>query len=180
MSNLKEQITLPFDYIFNVDYFMKIFEDNHVRIPDQRLRIKEIDEISVPIKNCEDIHDQWNELMRIFQNCGKSSTDRYLFLEDYIDYGSYSLEIVCVLFTYKIKYRNRIYLSRRNHESKTRTRYDLLSSGRGCRAQIAALRSFLDIYINYFKLRITKIIFNHKLQTIDFKDNVLSPNSPYC
>jgi len=72
MSNLKEQITLPFDYIFNVVYFIKTFEDNHVRIPDRRLHIKETDEISAPTKICEDIHDQWYELMRIFQSCGNS------------------------------------------------------------------------------------------------------------
>ena len=95
-----------FDYNFNVDYFVKTFEDNLVRIPDLRLHIKETDEISAPTKICGDIHGQWYDLMRIFQNCGKSSTDRYLFLGEFVDCGSCSLETVCVLFAYKIKYLN--------------------------------------------------------------------------
>jgi len=51
-----------FDYNFNVDYFVKTFEDNHVII---------LDRIS-HIKICEETHDKLYELMRIFQSCRNS------------------------------------------------------------------------------------------------------------
>jgi len=35
MYNLKEQLNLHFGNIFNLDYFMKIFEDNHVKMSEE-------------------------------------------------------------------------------------------------------------------------------------------------
>lgn len=72
-----------------------------------------------PIHIAGDFHGQLLDLLKIFQKSGPPSLDQtYVFLGDYVDRGEHSLETICLLLAYKVKYPNNVYLLRGDHEIK--------------------------------------------------------------
>jgi diadenosine tetraphosphatase ApaH/serine/threonine PP2A family protein phosphatase len=82
--------------------------------------------INTPVKVFGDIHGQYQDLMRFFEMWGEPKEGLggdiaaidYLFLGDYVDRGTLSLETICLLMALKIKYPDRFHLIRGNHEDK--------------------------------------------------------------
>ncbi|KAK3700273.1 hypothetical protein RRG08_033551 [Elysia crispata] len=69
---------------------------------------------------CGDIHGQYYDLLNIFQMNGKPSEENpYLFNGDFVDRGSFSVECIMTLLTYKLLYPKHFFMARGNHESLT-------------------------------------------------------------
>ncbi|CAG4957194.1 unnamed protein product [Colias eurytheme] len=67
---------------------------------------------------CGDIHGQYYDLMNIFKLNGlPSESNPYLFNGDFVDRGSFSVECIFTLFSFKLLYPNHFFMSRGNHET---------------------------------------------------------------
>ena len=80
--------------------------------------------LSAPVKIFGDLHGQYGDLMRLFEQFGQPSREGgdidlvdYLFLGDYVDRGKHSLETVVLLLALKCLHPDRVFLIRGNHES---------------------------------------------------------------
>lgn len=67
---------------------------------------------------CGDTHGQFFDVLNIFEKFGNVSNEHaYLFNGDFVDRGSWSCEVALLFYALKIKYPNRIFLNRGNHET---------------------------------------------------------------
>eukprot|EP00928_Gymnodinium_smaydae_P054946 TRINITY_DN38629_c0_g1_i1.p1 TRINITY_DN38629_c0_g1~~TRINITY_DN38629_c0_g1_i1.p1 ORF type:complete len:303 (+),score=56.49 TRINITY_DN38629_c0_g1_i1:119-1027(+) len=73
-------------------------------------------ELECPLKVCGDTHGQYSDLLRLFECGGFPPESNYLFLGDYVDRGQQSLETICLLLAFKVKYQENFFLLRGNHE----------------------------------------------------------------
>ncbi|KAH0786451.1 Ser/Thr protein phosphatase [Histomonas meleagridis] len=74
-------------------------------------------EIKPPLVICGDVHGQFDDMLQIFQISGAPPYTQFLFLGDYVDRGTKSIEIITLLCIFKIKYPKKFFMIRGNHES---------------------------------------------------------------
>jgi len=79
-------------------------------------------ELSAPVKIVSDIHGQYKDLLRFMDLARHPPFSNYVFLGDYVDRGKQSIESICLLFAYKIKYPETVFLLRGNHECENITK----------------------------------------------------------
>jgi len=79
---------------------------------------KNIRSVVTPVTVVGDVHGQFYDVLELFKIGGRPPTHNYLFLGDYVDRGYYSLETVSILLCLKVRFPQRITMTRGNHECR--------------------------------------------------------------
>lgn len=109
----------------NRSFFLTSYEVGELCYAAEQIFMQEptVLQLKAPIKLFGDLHGQFGDLMRLFDEYGFPSTAGdityidYLFLGDYVDRGQHSLETITLLLALKIEYPENVHLIRGNHEA---------------------------------------------------------------
>ncbi|XP_020254748.1 LOW QUALITY PROTEIN: serine/threonine-protein phosphatase BSL1 homolog [Asparagus officinalis] len=109
----------------NRSFFLDAYEVGELCYAAEQIFMQEptVLQLKAPVKVFGDLHGQFGDLMRLFDEYGFPSTAGdityidYLFLGDYVDRGQHSLETITLLLALKIEYPENVHLIRGNHEA---------------------------------------------------------------
>ncbi|XP_053614016.1 serine/threonine-protein phosphatase 5 [Plodia interpunctella] len=112
MEYYKQQKKLHKKYAYKILIDVKAYLQKQPSLVD--IKVPDDEKFTV----CGDIHGQYYDLMNIFKLNGlPSEKNPYLFNGDFVDRGSFSVECIFTLFSFKLLFPNHFYMSRGNHET---------------------------------------------------------------
>lgn len=109
------------------DLVLRLIEESHKVFMAQPVFLR----LKVPIKIFGNINGQLDELLKLFEHFGNPGDTNlegdieginYLFLGDMINLGKQSLEVICLLLAFKIRFPDEFFLIRGHHEDKKMAR----------------------------------------------------------
>ena len=103
-------------------------------------------ELESPITVCGDIHGQYPDLLKLFQLGGFPPDKNYIFMGDYVDRGKQSIECICLLLCYKIKFDENFFILRGNHECGSINRIYGFFDECKRRYNVKLWKSFVDLF----------------------------------
>jgi len=116
----------------NVDQWLetvlkcKIIPEPSVRSLCNTIKTILVDESNIvsvdsPVMIAGDVHGQYHDVKELFARGGGIPKSKFIMIGDFVDRGYHSVETIILLFCYKIKYPDRIFLLRGNHECRNTT-----------------------------------------------------------
>jgi serine/threonine-protein phosphatase 5 len=117
MEDLKNEKYIHKKYLLQIMANIRDYYENQPSLID--IDIPDDHEFNV----CGDVHGQYYDVMNIFKINGyPSENNPYLFNGDFVDRGSFSVEIMISFLCWKYLNPNHFHLARGNHETKNLNR----------------------------------------------------------
>eukprot|EP00921_Rhytidocystis_pertsovi_P001492 GHVQ01002563.1.p1 GENE.GHVQ01002563.1~~GHVQ01002563.1.p1 ORF type:complete len:542 (+),score=65.98 GHVQ01002563.1:102-1727(+) len=99
-----------------------------------------------PITVVGDIHGQYYDMLKLLDVGGDPDSTQYLFLGDYVDRGSFSIEVLLVLYALKINHPDQVFLLRGNHECRQMTAFFNFRDECEYKYDLTVYNSFMDSF----------------------------------